>query len=271
LTLPNLETPRLDAEVLLAHVLKTTKTSLYLSLHKYVTAQKRALLQELIGRRTKGEPVAYLVGRKEFWSLSFEVSPAVMIPRPQTETLIEGALKVFPAESSPSVLEIGTGSGAIAVALATELPRASIIATDISPDALSVAEKNATANGVNDSITFVEGDLLAAVKFPRKNFDLVISNPPYIPTGAIPLLPPGIRDYEPRIALDGGFDGLEFYRKLVEQSHDYLRPGGYLLLEVGNGQSPEVCTIIARTGAFSPPETLRDMSNIERGIKAFRL
>jgi release factor glutamine methyltransferase len=270
LTLPHLETPRLDAEVLLAHVLKTTKTSLYLSLHKYVTAPKRALLRELIARRIKGEPVAYLVGRKEFWSLPFEVSPAVMIPRPQTETLIEEALKVFSAESSPAVLEIGTGSGAITVALATELPRASIIATDISPAALSIAEKNAAANGVNDSIIFVEGDLFAAVEFHRRNFDLVISNPPYIPSETIPRLPAGIRDYEPRIALDGGFDGLDFYRTLAEQAPDYLRPGGCLLLEVGSGQSQEVCTMIARSGAFSTPETLRDLSDIERGIKAFR-
>lgn len=254
----------------MAYVLRTTKTGLYLSLHAYVTAQKRALLQNLIGRRIKGEPVAYLVGRKEFWSLTIEVSPAVMIPRPQTETLIEGALKVFPTESSPSVLEIGTGSGAIAIALATELPRASIIATDISSDALSVAEKNAAVNGVNNSITFVLGDLFDAVKTDGKSFDLVISNPPYIPTEEIPLLPAGIRDYEPRIALDGGSDGLECYRKVVEQSHDYLTPGGCLLLEVGDRQSQDVCAIITLTGAFSSPETLRDLSNIERAVKAFR-
>jgi len=253
----------------LAHVLKTTKTGLYLSLHNYVIEQKRALLQELIERRSKGEPVAYLIGRKEFWSLTFEVSSAVMIPRPQTETLIDGAIKVFPAESSPSVFEIGTGSGAIAIALATELPRASIIATDVSSDALSLAEKNAASNGVRNSITFVEGDLFAAVKANQKSFDLIISNPPYIPTEEIPLLPPGIRDYEPRIALDGGFDGLEYYRQVVEQSHDYLKPGGCLILEVGNGQSQDVCTIISRTGGFSLPETLRDLSNIERVVKTF--
>ena len=269
LTHHNLETPRLDAEVLLAHVLKATKTGLYLSLHNYVIEQKRALLQGLIGRRIKGEPVAYLVGRKEFWSLTFEVSSAVLIPRPQTETLIDGALKIFPAESSPSVLEIGTGSGAIAIALATELPRASIIATDISSDALSVAEKNAAANGVTTSITFVEGDLFAAVKAKGKSFDLIVSNLPYIQTKEIPLLPPGIRDYEPHIALDGGFDGLEYYRKVVEESHDYLRPGGCLLLEVGDKQSQDVCTIISRTGGFSLPETLKDLSNIERAVKAF--
>jgi len=253
----------------LAHVLNTSKTGLYLSLHNYVTEQKRTLLQELLGRRIKGEPVAYLLGRKEFWSVTFKVSPAVLIPRPQTETLIEGALKVYPAESSPSVLEIGTGSGAIAIALATELPKASIIATDISAHALSVAEKNAAANGVSSSITFVEGELFAPVEAKGTSFDLIISNPPYIPTEEIPLLPPGIRDYEPRVALDGGSDGLESYRKLVEQSHDYLKPGGCLILEVGSGQSEEVCIIISQTVGFSPPETLRDLSNIERAIKTF--
>lgn len=270
LTLHNVETPRLDAEVLLAYALKTTKTGIYLSLHKYVTAQKRAHLQELTGRRVKGEPVAYLVGRKEFWSLTFEVSPAVMIPRPQTETLVEEALKVLAAESSSSVLEIGTGSGAISIALATELPKVSVIATDISSHALAVAKRNAAANRVLDRITFVEGDLFAAVKARGKGFDLAISNPPYIPTEAIPLLPAGIRDYEPRIALDGGRDGLELYRRLVEQAHAHLKPGGCLLLEVGHGQSMEVCTIIARTGVFALPETLRDLSDIERAVKAVK-
>ena len=193
-----------------------------------------------------------------------------MIPRPQTETLIEETLKVFPADSSPSILEIGTGSGAISVALAKELPKAFIIATDISPDALSVARENAYFHGVK-SIKFIEGDLYDPIKYQRNSFDLIISNPPYIPSGEISGLPPGIRDYEPHIAIDGGSDGLEYHRKIAIGAHNYLKPGGCLLLEVGINQSERVSNIISQTGKFSPPKILKDLSNVERVVKAYKL
>jgi len=193
-----------------------------------------------------------------------------MIPRPQTETLIEAALTLSPPDSSPFILEIGTGSGAISIALATELPKASIIATDISPGALSVARENASSNGVK-SIKFIEGNLYEPLKGQKEIFDLIISNPPYIPGEEISRLPPGIRDYEPRLAFDGGFDGLECFRKIVEKAHHHLKPGGGLLLEVGNSQNQSVCKIISQTGHFSSPQTLKDLSNIERVVKAKRV
>jgi release factor glutamine methyltransferase len=264
------DTPRLDAEVILAHVLRTDKTSLYLSPYRLVSDKEKALLEELLSRRIKGEPVSYIVGRKEFWSLRFRVSSPVMIPRPQTETLVETALQVFPTGSSPSILEIGTGSGAIAIALATEFPGTFIVATDISSQALSVARENASACGVA-SITFVQGCLYDPLHGGGRGFDLIISNPPYIPTGELSHLPAGIRDYEPRCAFDGGIDGLEFYRKIAGQAHQYLKPGGYLLLEVGDKQSADVCEIISLTGSYSPAETVKDLLGIERVVKASRL
>ena len=264
------ETPRLDAEVLVTHVLKTDKINLYLYPDNPVSDESRQHLNELISRREKGEPVAYLIGRKEFWSLTFKVSNAVMIPRPQTETLIEAALKIFSAEASPSVLELGTGSGAISIALSSELPRASIIAIDISPDALSIARQNASDNGI-DSITFRQGNLYEPVKTEGICFDLIVSNPPYIPTDDIRLLPAGIRDYEPYLALDGGYDGLKYYRKIVEGALRYLKSGGFLLLEVGYKQSRDVCNVIAQTQGFSSPETVKDLLNIERVVKTYRV
>jgi len=260
----------LDAEVLLAQVLKTDRKGLYLSLPNTISEQEKETLQYLISRRIKGEPVSYIIGRKEFWSLAFKVNPAVMIPRPETETLIEETLKIFSPLSSPSFLEIGTGSGAISIALATELPRASIIAIDISPGALSVAKENAFSHGVR-SIQFIQGNLFDPLEGGKTPFDLIISNPPYIPTTAIPHLPPGIRDYEPAVAFDGGPDGLEFYRKIIREAHHYLNPGGFLLLEVGKEQGHDVTRIMLETRKFSSPEIIKDLAGIERVVKTYRI
>lgn len=254
----------------MAEVLKTDRKGLYLSLPNRVSEQEKETLQYLISRRINREPVSYIIGRKEFWSLSFKVNPAVMIPRPETETLIEEALKIFSPRSSPSIVEIGTGSGAISIALATELPQASIIAIDISPEALSVAKKNAFSHGVR-SIRFIEGNLFEPLEGERTPFDLIISNPPYIPTNEIPHLPPGIRFYEPAVAFDGGPDGLEFYRKIIREAHHYLNPGGFLLLEVEKGQGNDVARIMVGTRKFSSPEIINDLSGVVRVIKAYRI
>jgi release factor glutamine methyltransferase len=251
-------------------VLKTDRKGLYLSFPNIVPEQEKEMFQNLITRRIKGEPVSYIIGRKEFWSLSFKVNPAVMIPRPETETLVEVALKIFSSRSSPSILEVGTGSGAISIALATELPQASIIAIDISFEALTVAKKNASSHGVS-SIRFIEGSLFEPLEGERIPFDLIISNPPYIPTNEIPHLPPGILDYEPAVAFDGGADGLTFYRAIVQKAPDYLKPGGYLLLEVGNGQGHDVAKIMVETKKFSLPEIINDLSCVERAVKAYRI
>jgi release factor glutamine methyltransferase len=260
----------LDAEVLLAQVLQTDRKGLFLSYADIVPKEQQETFQNLLSRRIKGEPVSYIIGRKEFWSLTFKVNPAVMIPRPETETLIEETLKIFSTQSSPSILEIGTGSGAISIALATELSQASIIAIDISPEALSAAEENAFSHGVR-SIRFIKGNLFEPLDGENKIFDLIISNPPYIPTDAIPHLPPGIRNYEPLIAFDGGADGLEVYRKIIREAHNHLKNGGHLLLEVGRGQYPVVSEIISENKKFSLPEIINDLSGIERVVKTYRI
>ena len=224
----------------------------------------------MIARRIKGEPVSYIIGIKEFWSLLFKVNSAVMIPRPETETLVEAALEIFSPGSSSSVLEIGTGSGAISIALANECPQASIIASDISFEALTVARENAFFHGAGP-IQFIKGNLYEPLKEGGTIFGLIISNPPYIPTDEIPQLPSGIRDYEPYIAFDGGTDGLTFYRAIVQKAPNFLKPGGYLLLEVGKGQSHDVAKIMVGTNKFSSPEIIKDLSGIERVVKTRRI
>jgi release factor glutamine methyltransferase len=230
----------------------------------------RKKLQDLVARRIKREPISYILGRKEFWSLTVTVNPAVMVPRPDTEVLIEAALQLFSVDACLRVIDVGTGSGAIALALAKELPHASVIATDISAEALRVAERNADSNGIC-SITFLHGHLFGPVQSHALAFDLVISNPPYIPTAQIAHLPPGLRDYEPHLAFDGGVDGLAFYREIAQQAPAVLKPGGFLLVEVGYNQNAAVRKIINDTDMFSPPETVLDLSGIQRVIKAQRL
>ncbi len=261
------ETPRLDAEVLLASALNTEKVGLYRALYDIVPVLARERLQRLVARRITSEPISYILGRKEFWSLTFSVSPAVMVPRPDTEVLIEVVLQSFPTEGSPRIIDIGTGSGAIAITLAKELPNASITATDISADALKVAQRNAAANNVS-TVTFLQGDLFEPVREQRHAFDLIVSNPPYIPTAQISSLPPGLRDYEPRLSFDGGPDGLEFYRRITQEAPLYLKPGAWLMLEVGHDQSNPVRIIISGTKAFFSLETVLDVSGIERVVKA---
>jgi release factor glutamine methyltransferase len=263
------ETPRLDTELLLAHALHTDKTGLYRSLHDIVPVRAREDLQDLVARRIKGEPISYILGRKEFWSFTVAVNHAVMVPRPDTEVLVEAALQLFPMDACLRVIDVGTGSGAIALALAKEMPNAFVIATDLSAEALQVAQRNADSNSIS-SITFLQGDLFEPVDSQTGAFDLVVSNPPYIPTAQIAYLPPGLRDYEPHLAFDGGADGLAFYRKMAHEAPVILKSGGFLLVEVGHNQNAAVRNIISDTGSFLPPETVLDLSGIERVMKAQR-
>lgn len=262
-----IETPRLDAEVLLAHVLGTDKAGLYRALYDSIPPQARENLDKLLQRRIKGEPISYILGSKEFWSLTFTVGSGVMVPRPETETLVEAALDLLPPNSSPNILDIGTGSGAIAIALAKERPHASIIAIDISPQALVFARKNAVSHRIK-TVTFLEGDLFEPVTERTGSFDLIVSNPPYIPTDQICQLAPGLRDFEPHAAFDGGPDGLELYRRIAAQAHHYLTRGGVLLLEVGYDQSTPVQGLLTQDGVFSSPEVYRDLGGIERVVMA---
>ena len=234
----DIDTSRLDAEVLLAHTLHISRSCLYSRLQDAVSTVQKHDFRRYVVRRTQREPVAYITGRQEFWSLEFQVNPCVLIPRPDTELLVETALRLLTAAriTAPRILDIGTGSGCIAVTLATELPRAQVWAVDRTHAILSVAQKNAHTHRVGRRITFACGDLLAPVPPGPPFFDLLVTNPPYIDSQVLDTLQPEVRAWEPRAALDGGADGLDFYGRLLYDSPDYLRPGGWLVAEIGEAQ-----------------------------------
>jgi release factor glutamine methyltransferase len=232
------ESPRLDAEVLLADVLHCERIALYTRYDEAAGEEARARYRDLIRRRIEGCPVAYLVGRKEFFSLRFEISPAVLIPRPDTENVVVESLRLIRDMSQPDVLDIGTGSGAIAVAIAKHHKGARVTATDISAEALAVARHNAARHGLVERVQFVQGDLLTPLADQR--FDLIVSNPPYIPTEDLPALPRGVRDYEPRLALDGGPGGFAVSDRLIDRARNHLKPRGWLVLEIGTAQETRV-------------------------------
>lgn len=260
------EGARLDAELLLCDLLKLDRVGLYLNYDRPLDGPELAAYRERVGRRARREPLQYILGRTEFWSLSFEVSPAVLIPRPDTEVLVEEALARV---SDPvSILDVGTGSGAIAVALAHELPGTHVQALDLSPEALAVAARNARLNGVQDRVETVQGDLF---DLPEGIWGLILSNPPYIPAEDIRGLMPEVRDFEPLGALDGGPDGLVCYGALARQAPQRLKPGGWLLCEVGVGQAADVEALLRAEG-FEEVFSRADYAGIARvvgGRKAF--
>lgn len=234
---------RLDAELLLAEVLQLDRVGLYLNYDRPLEAGELANYRQLVGRRARREPVAYILERSEFWSLPFEVGPGVLIPRPDTEVLVEEALPRATGESR--ILDVGTGSGAIAVALAHELPKARLVAIDLSEAALAMAQCNARSNGVDERIAFQRADLH---QLPAGPFELIVANPPYIPQPEMATLQPEVRDYEPQLALAGGDDGLDCYRALATQATRCLSAGGWLLLEVGIGQAEAVQQLLVQAG-----------------------
>lgn len=232
------ETPRLEAEVLLAHVLHTSRAWLLAHLDHPLDPNQLTNYQTMLARRASGYPLPYLTGHVEFYGLDFEVTPDVLIPRPETETLVELALARRPA----TVIDVGTGCGCIAIALAVRLPQATVYATDVSPAALAVARRNADRHHVADRVHFLAGDLLAPCAGP---VDLVVSNPPYVAEHEFAALPLSVREHEPRLALDGGPDGLAVIRRLLAQAPTRLKPGGALLIEIGAGQG-EAAAQLAR-------------------------
>jgi len=268
-----IENPRLNAELFLARSLNVSREGLYMRLHDQLEERDKQAFEKLIQRRISGEPLQYILEHQEFWSLDVKVDPRVLIPRPETELLVEQSLLIL-SESSlrrvASVLEIGTGSGAIAIALAKELKNIFMVATDISVDALILARENARSAGVQHQINFVNGDLFGPLRLrkERVTFDLILSNPPYIIRRKIDTLAREVKDHEPRVALDGGEDGLAFYRRIIPEAHFYLREGGWLLLEVALGQSEIVSGMIEEGGNFLKPETIPDLSGIGRVVKA---
>jgi release factor glutamine methyltransferase len=259
------DNPRLEAEVLLAHLLGIDRMGLYINYATPLTEGERTAYREMIQRRTAGEPIAYIMGYKEFWSMRFQVSPKCLIPRPETEHLVEEVVRIGNDLQPPlRALEIGHGCGAVAIALAKELVEAQIVATDISPGARSLARENAEAHEVGGRIQFVPGDLYPPGEEP---FNLICSNPPYIPTAEILQLAPEVRDYEPLTALDGGEDGLRFFREIVQGAPDFLAEGGWLLLEMGKGQDPQVAAILQDRG-FTHIDLIPDYAGVTRVIRA---
>jgi release factor glutamine methyltransferase len=262
----NSEFPRLDAEVLLAHALECRRIDLYTRYEELAPDVGRSRFRDLVRRRLEGCPVAYLVGRKEFFSLQFEVGPAVLIPRPESEFVVLECLRLAKPMAEPRILDIGTGSGNIAVAVAYQHHGARVVATDISGDALALAEKNASRHGVSDRIEFKTSDLFDGLDTGDR-FDFILSNPPYIAREDLDKLPVGVRQYEPRAALDGGPGGYVVFDKLVTGARSFLANGGHLIVEIGSPQEVETRARISAAG-YELGDTIRDGSRHPRVLSA---
>jgi len=263
------DTPRLDAEVLLAHAAACKRIDLYGLLFATVAAPDvRQAYRDLIRKRLEGCPVAYLVGRKEFYGLELAVSPAVLIPRPDTETAVVEALAFAKKLDVPRIVDVGTGSGAIALAIAKHHPRANVTAIDASADALDVARRNAQKHGLVSRMRFLQGNLLDPVA--GESFDLVVSNPPYIPTEDLPKLPIGVRQYEPHLALDGGPGGFIVFDHLIAQCVERLAPGGHFVVEIGSPQEQPARARLAARAEFTLGPTVMDSSGHPRVLIARR-
>ncbi len=256
---PHPDRARADAELSLLHLLNKNRAWLIAHGDDTLPDELSKSYTELLERRRRGEPIQYITGETEFYGLPFRVTPEVLIPRPETEHLVEKVIGLAPLFSHPRIVDVGTGSGAIAVALARALPAAQITAIDLSPAALAVAEENAKRNEV--TIRFLEGDLLAPVAGDL--FDFVVSNPPYVPIADRATLSVEVREYEPALALFAGEDGLELCRRLIPAAFDALAPGGFLILEIGCGQSPAIAGLLARSG-FEQIEFIPDLRGIPR-------
>ncbi len=262
------ETPRLDAEVMLAFALGCERVELYTDIDKEVETPIRNRYRELVKRRSRGAPVAYLVGRKEFFSLPFDVSPAVLIPRPESEFVVVEFLECTRDRGSVRAVDVGTGSGCLAIAAAHQNPQAQFIAVDRSNSALAVAAANAKKHGVAERIEFREGDLLEPIA-AEAPFDVILSNPPYIPSAEIEHLAPCVRDFEPRGALDGGPSGLAIVERLIEQAIPLLKTEGHLILEIGHNQEKAVRALLDRP-EFRLNPTIRDLALHPRVVHARR-
>jgi len=258
-------TARLESQLLLAHVLRCSKVDLLVRFEEVPADPQRAAFRELIKRRVDGLPVAYLVGSREFYLLEFEVSPAVLVPRPETETLVAEALKLLKPLAAPMVLDLCAGSGCIGISVAHQKTDARVTLADVSPDALDVARKNAKKHGLEPRLQFRQGDLFAALP-GGSLFDAILCNPPYIAPGELATLAPDVREHEPRLALDGGPDGLAFYRRLATDAGKHLNPGGVLLLEIGSTQDNAVRSIFAERPEFEVKKTLKDHAGLPRVV-----
>jgi release factor glutamine methyltransferase len=262
-----IENPRLDAEVLVAHALKIDRTRVIIESLRPLEGAELAQLRDLVKRRRSREPIAYLRGTREFYGLTFKVDSRVLIPRPDTEALVECALdRSANVSLSMRLLDLCTGSGCVAIAIARQRPTGRVVATDISADALAVARENAYRLGAYN-VAFVESDLFVAV--PAQRFDVVTANPPYIATEEIATLMPDVRDFEPRLALDGGADGLDFVRKILTKAPSFLELNGVLAMEIGAGEASTTAALFESHG-YRAVRIDRDYAKIERVVSGVR-
>jgi release factor glutamine methyltransferase len=257
--------PRLDSEIILAHILNLSRTDLWTQDKRVLSESEKQVAKQNIERRLNREPVSLIVGHQEFWSLDFVVDENVLTPRPETEVLVETALNCI---SSPTakILDLGTGSGALAVVMAKEVPECKVSAIDIDPNALSVAKENAARHGVADRIEFICANL-------RKSdwsgcFSMILSNPPYIKSADIQKIMPEVRNYEPGKALDGGVTGLDFYQSIIPMAIDRLEENGLLILEIGHDQADEVTALLDNFSCYQNVEVIQDYSGYDRVVKA---
>lgn len=265
-----IDSPRLTAEILLAYVLGINRIDLYLRFDQPLTRQELTAFRKAIQRRVRREPVAYITGIREFWGIDFNVTPDVLIPRPETEFLVEESMKLIPEDSPPGqfrVFDLGTGSGAVIVALAVNRTGPIYVASDISPESISVARKNAFRHHLECNICFFAGELFTPLDPLGSKFDLVVSNPPYIPSAQIALLAPEVSRYEPLRALDGGPDGLDIIRKIVKTAPAYMKNNAILMVEIGYDQKNPMSEIVQADGRYADLVYIRDYSGHDRLAK----
>jgi release factor glutamine methyltransferase len=264
-----IESPRINAELLLAHILNCKRLNLYLSFEKPLTEEEINKYRELLKRRSKFEPLQYIIGNVEFYGIVFKVNPSVLIPRQETEILVETIIKQYDKYDALRILDIGTGSGNIAISLAKNLDNSFITALDISEDALNIANENALLNYVNNRTEFIKVDFLKE-DFKRKDFDVVVSNPPYISIEEFETLRPELKEFEPKVALTDYNSGFLFYEIISAKSTNLLKPEGRLFFEVGKGQFSYISEIMKKNN-FQNITIIKDYSNIERVISGEKI
>jgi release factor glutamine methyltransferase len=257
------DTPLMESQLLLGIVTGRSRLEILRDVDAAVTPEEAHKFDELVKRRVLREPLAYLRGTQEFYGLTFEVSPAVLVPRPETELLVDLAIEKLKNKPNLTLVDVGTGSGCIAVAAAVQLPHLRVIAVDISPEALKVAERNAISNAVRARIQFIQSDLLQ--DFSPESADMVVANPPYIPSNEVSLLQPEVRNFEPRLALDGGLDGFAIHYRLIKQAAIVLKQGGWLGIEVAIGQARKLSAKLRQDG-WNKVQIIKDLAGIDRVV-----
>lgn len=266
-----IDNPRLTAEILLSFILGLERIDLYLNYSMPLNKKEIKDYWAVIKRRAKGEPIQYITGKKEFWSLEFDVNIGVFIPRPETEILVEYALEIAKKIKNPIILDLGTGCGAIAIAIAKEIRNAKIWATDISDEAIRIAIFNAKKHNVLQKIRFLQGDLWEPLRNIKTKFHLIVTNPPYVAKEDYGNLPVEVREWEPKIALNGGPGGISIIKRIIKEAHRFLYPEGWIIMEVSPEQTITAMDLLKDTGKFKNIKRIKDYSHRFRIVKACKI